>query len=428
MRRSSLSSVSRGMACVGSVAMPQILRAGVSEVGSAMHDCLDVRVSFGAAAAFDELPRLADKWRLDDEQSDELNKLARSFKPSIPEGAISEVPLVMLADGSVQLAVGARGVYDVPADAIIAGTLDLLWSEPEPLVVGSDGIVRCPIGSTLVVVDWKTGDAEWVAPARINAQVRGGALLAARWAGAASAAAGICFVRPGEGVWDVAPVMDGTELATVEVELREQAKREVDEMLRVASGLPPRLTTGPHCDWCPSSPLCPAHVAEARALATTEDPSPTLTAELTKEQAEHLAGVLSSVRRTADHVEAALRAYVLAHGNLTLSNGKSWGPVDTTRAAYDPRVVLTALADEIGEKAAMASCSVSANSIERAIKSAHEAAGVTRKVSSTKRRVLNVVREKNGIVEVQSQRWAAHWERSAAELPAPPELPEIGEG
>ena len=419
MRRSSLSSLARGNACLGSLVLPQIRRAGGSEVGSAVHDFLERRVNVSAAAAFDARDAIADRWQLADEDRDEYERLTRRFDPAIPEGAIAEVPIVLLADGSVRPAVGARGEYDVPADAVIAGTLDLVWSEPEPLVVERDAdgrlvAARCPTGSTLVVVDWKTGDAEWVAPARVNAQVRSGAMLAARWTGATRAVAGVCFVRPGPGAWDMGPAMGPGELAAIERDLVTQAERERDEHARVATGEPPRLTTGPHCDWCGSRPLCPAHVAEARALAAMDAPS-MLARPLTTEEASKVAGILASVRRVVEKADAALRLHVAANGPIPLADGRVWGPEPTTRVAYDAGRTVDALAEEIGREAASAAVSVSASSIERAIAAAHEAAGIKRQVAPTKRRVLEAIRAHDGVTETPSERWTAHWEKAAAE-------------
>lgn len=404
------------MACPGSVVLPQFQHVGTSAGGSALHQYLDVKVRRGAAAAEREIVDIAERWELDDGEREEFERTARRFEPSIPEGAISEVPLVMLADRTVQLVVGARGEYDAPPDAIIAGTIDLLWSEPDPLIVERDGDGRvvsacCPRGSVVVALDWKSGEDQWVAPSRVNWQVRAGALLAARWTRAASAVAGICFIRPGPGLWDMAPAMGTDAIARVETALVEQAQREQDEAARATEGKPPRLTTGAHCDWCPSRPLCPAHVAEARALATLDSPS-TLAASLTDEQAAHLAGILSTVRRTIEKVDDALRARVQATGQkIRLPDGRVWGPEATTRDAIDPRVAIDVLTDEIGGEAALSACSMSASSIERAIKKAHEEAGLSRKVAPTKRRVLDAARAAGGIVAVPSERWGIHWEK-----------------
>ena len=59
---------------------------------------------------------------------------------------------------------------------MLAGTIDAMWSEPAPLFVDNIEQTTCPPGSTLWVVDWKTGIENNVPPPAKNWQLRASAV------------------------------------------------------------------------------------------------------------------------------------------------------------------------------------------------------------------------------------------------------------
>ncbi len=242
-----LSGLGHAAACPGSAALPRVGRLGGSEFGSATHEMLSERID-GAPWSDDTAP-IAERWQLDADDAGRLAFLARVFRPDVPAGALAEVPLGLFEDGSVRRVEGARGSYEDLPGLILAGTIDVMWSEPQPIAFDRHGSSFDPDepllqdGSTLWLADWKAGEDRYVAPIARNWQLRGAALLAARWTGAARVIPALCFVDPGEasevlragklysGRWEVGAPLGAVELDAIEREVREviaRAKGESD--------------------------------------------------------------------------------------------------------------------------------------------------------------------------------------------------------
>ena len=121
---------------------------------------------------------VANQWDLQGIERGTFFRLARSFRPVIPAGTVAEIPLGLLDDGDVVPVEGGAGDYVAVDGLLIAGTIDAMWSEPEQLYRDADGSLLCPAGSTLWVVDWKTGTENNVPPPAKNWQLRAAAVLA----------------------------------------------------------------------------------------------------------------------------------------------------------------------------------------------------------------------------------------------------------
>ena len=306
-------------ACPGSASLHRYAREGdrAPTLGRAIHALLEDMTdgSFCRGEPY-EPEKLAAMFELDADDAGRLAFLAAHLRLPVPPGALAEVPLGYWPDGSVRRVEGGAGSYRDDGQ-ILSGTIDAMWAEPEPLWT-MDGMTDrgggapswcCPGRSTLWIVDWKTGAEEHVPPIDRNWQLRGAAVLAARWTGAQRVIPAICYVNAAEcaeavregrvyaGRWEVGAPLDAAALDEIEREmlavlarargegdanLREQARRadgaggsaQSDgdgEGLdagggRVAGERRPSLVLGPHCDHCNARGACPALAREAVTL------------------------------------------------------------------------------------------------------------------------------------------------------------------
>jgi hypothetical protein len=246
---------------------------------------------------------------LDRDDAGRLAFLAEHLRLPVPAGALAEVPLGYWPDGSVRRVEGGAGRY-VDEGQILSGTIDAMWAEPSGIQIIDGSAVVVDYTSTLWIVDWKTGAEEHVQPVDRNWQLRGAAVLAARWTGARRVIPAICYVNAGEcaeavregrvytGRWEVGAPLDAAALDAAEAEMRvvlARARGECDgEPASNPAGEPaaedgdaaavrlpvarahgagprrslsaPRLILGPHCDHCPARGACPALAAEAVTL------------------------------------------------------------------------------------------------------------------------------------------------------------------
>ena len=422
MRRAllSLSGLQLAAVCPGAPVLPRFGSTSVkADSGSALHEYNALRGEKGREAADEQADDIADRARLDGKDRAVFFARARALDLQIPEGALYELPLCLRADGTVEPVQGGRGEYLVPDDTIVAGTLDILFAAPESLLDER----WCPRGSVLWTPDLKTGLDAHVAPIGHNWQARTSALLGARWTGAEAVVPAIVYPSADGGTWDVPtrgdqPVpLRAEELADVDRGLRALHATVLEQADRVAAGRLPRLVTGSHCTYCAARPGCPAHVAEARALATGETslaPGP-----LTREQAIHGAGLLGPVKRATAALETALHDYVTEHGPIALPDGRVYGPtaaestVFHTRATWD--AVVTALAPLVGqeeaERLATEAASYTKDAVYSAIRQAHDAAGLKKKLKV----YYEAITATEGVTTTKpTERWSAHYPKDQA--------------
>jgi hypothetical protein len=382
-----LSGLQQASICPGSAVLPRIGSTSVkADIGSALHEYNAVRGEHGKHTADERANDIADRWNLEGKDRASFFGRARSLDLGIPDGALFEVPLCLRADGTVEPVQGGQGSYLVPDDAIVAGTLDIMFATPEPIQDGT----WCPRGSVLWAADLKTGSDSFVAPIARNWQARVSALLAASYTGAEAVVPAIVFPSPDGGAWDV-PMHHGVttplrspELAQIDHELRALHATVMEQGQRVDAGKLPKLVTGAHCTYCAARAGCPAHVAETRALISggaglTSGP-------LTPEQATKAAGLLPAARAAIKSMEEALRAHVEAYGPITLPDGKEYGPHSAETVEYHSAALHQAMVDEfeplvgdeLAHKIAQNAFTATQGSIYDAIGEVHQIAGVKR--------------------------------------------------
>lgn len=203
-RGATLSALGHLAACPGSLSLSRALRTSAAALlGRAIHEAIEWAIS-GRGTALDVCALWADVLSADD--AGRLAYLAQHLALPVPAGALAEVPLGMWPDGHVRRFTDEemaeahhRGLRYPDAGQDLSGTLDCLWAEPYPLriypAIGSiPEHIECPPASALYVPDWKTGDEDNVPRIEKNMQLRGAALLAARWTGATRVIPAIVFV------------------------------------------------------------------------------------------------------------------------------------------------------------------------------------------------------------------------------------------
>jgi hypothetical protein len=410
-----LSGLQQAAICPGSAVLPRIgSTSAKADMGSALHEYNAIRGEHGKRTADEQADETADRWNLDGKERAMFFARARSLDLGIPNGALYEVPLCFRADGTVEPVTGARGEYHAPDDAIVAGTLDILFATPEPIQDSS----WCPRDSVLWTPDLKTGDEAHVAPIARNWQARVSALLGARWTGAEVVVPAIVFPSADGGAWDV-PMQAGCpaplrrdELAQIETDLRQLHATVVKQSERVADGKLPRLVTGSHCTHCRARAGCPALVSETRAIIAGD--SGLTMGPLTHEQAVKAAGLLGPARAALKAMEEALRAHVEAFGDVPLPDGKVYGPSETEETTYHVRETYQAIMDELtpivgldeAAKNADKAFTVTKSGIYETISAVHDGAGIKRQ----KKNAFERITSRRGVITKNAAvRWGAHY-------------------
>lgn len=377
-------------ACPGSASLPRLARANAAaSLGNAIHEMIARRVGgYNEGSTFD-VARLTYAHGLSPDDAGRLAFLAEHLRLPVPRGALAEVALGYFPDRSARRIEGGAGDYP-DVGQWLSGTLDAMWAEPAPLTEHWCGHLADP-GSTLWIVDWKTGDEEHVPPIARNWQLRAGAVMAARWTGATRVIPAICYVNaaecaawlrehpvePYEGRWEVGAPLDAAALDAIETEMRAVLARarsgdgtsaglDVErahgstgresvagqhEGRADPRGIGAPLILGPHCEHCPARGACPALAAEAVSLARAaypyrEDMAPALTPA----ERSYLAGIIPAMRRTLDRIEEAIRA----GGPVELANGQVLEPALEQTTSFATGPTFDALAERVGDERAQA--------------------------------------------------------------------------
>jgi hypothetical protein len=454
----SLSSLGQAAVCPGSAVLPGT--EGVAGApGNGLHEYVSILLRDGRREANAALDGIVDRWALGETDASIVRWRAGYFEPDVPDGALSEQPLCLMEDGSVVEVEGARGVYDMPAGGLLAGTIDLGWSEAEPLDRTATGW-RAPRGSQLWAVDLKSGSEAHTPALERNWQVRGSALLLARWVGLPrrGVVGALCFLPrskqdPRGGVWKKPDVAWGAaDLARFEAEIRGVVARVEASRKRLEAGELPEFVTGPQCTFCKARVTCPAYAVEARAIVQASTAGgrfrlPTL-AEVDDAWLARAATALPDIERAGRGLRSLLEAAVAQRGPIPLADGRVWGPEDCgatekfgTRALYqalvgeienilpmdetaeDPerdrfdRAVL--LADEAFKTSGAA--------MEAAVQKAMDIAGETRTRSSHMGALKARARERGGARPARAIKWRPHHAERTAALSIAAELPAHGE-
>jgi hypothetical protein len=390
-------------------------------MGDALHAHFDHRCKFGVGESMMRLEAVAMEHKLSATELSIFMARARHFEFAPPAGSFGEVALALVEDGSVVRMVGGKGQYAWPDLAVTGGTLDAMWSEPEPLDLSDPEHPRCPAGSVLVAIDLKTGDEAWVEPVEENQQVLTNALLAARWTGAKRVLPAVIFWRKGDGEWDVPLTDDGrampwgeAQMRRHEMVVREDIGRVREQQRKAAAGEPLDMVEGAWCTFCPARARCSQHNAQIRMLVSGEmaviGDSPLSDIERT-----WVADRLGAFERIGKSLREALRADVEATGRpILMSNGNEWGPYDkpTTTILVDQAVPI--LEEELGEHAKeVITRAVSREAIKVAAKAVLEEQGKSRGVATIERRIFGKLGSAGALLTESKIVFGAHKPKGA---------------
>lgn len=417
MSRMSGSALPRIEVCPPSAALPQVgSTSEAADAGSALHDHIRHRAELGLDDAVARLEETMARWGLSETEAAFLRSRLMKFEWCPPHGSICEVRLALMPDWSVTRVPAEQRFVE---GTLFTGQFDVVWAEPEPLIVNEDGSVLCPERSTLWVLDLKGGQDRYVTTIERNLQVHTYALLAARWTRAKRVVPAVCFPGPGHGDWDVpGSVWGARQLEEVEGRLRRMLGAVELAESSIAAGEPLDLTEGRHCDYCPALTRCPAKIALFRSIFN-EGPPDLATVPLNDTESSRLVSlvaVLDTVQRRARRV---LEAQVQETGRpIPLGDGIVWGPQTTERTTILAGQARSVLAEALGEFAAIAmNVDVSGASIERAVKAKLEAAGKARGVSPEVRRIYAKLGEVGALVQKPRTEWGAHRPKLAQTIP-----------
>lgn len=457
----SLSSLGHAAVCPGSAVLDGA--EGVAgNPGSALHEYVSILLRQGRREANDALDQIVARWSLGETDASIVRWRAQRFEPDVPDGALSEVALCLLDDGSVVEVEGARGQYKMPPNGVIAGTVDLMWSEPEPLYKDADGRWRAPAGAQLWAVDLKTGSDAHVAAIGRNWQVRGSALLAARWLGLPSrgVVGALCYLPRSKaddprGRWEkIGEAWGENDLAAFETEIRGIVARVRESEALAAAGRIPELIMGPHCGFCKARVVCPAFAIEARAMMRQGGDGKIrlpVVGELSRDDLGRMASTLIILERAARGVRDLLKAEVERGGPIALPDGRVYGPEDCGEVErFATRELYQAVVDEIADilpvteddaatgargadKRARAAALVDDafrapwDKIEECVRRAMDEAGEARGLGRHIGRIKEAVREAGGVRREPMIKWRPHHPGKTAGIIAASEMVRRGE-
>lgn len=447
--RVSLSGLGLVATCPGSASLPHArTRSAPADFGNAAHALIAERVnarSISHVAPVCSAVDVAREHGLEEADAGRLAFLAKHLRLEVPSCALAEVPLGLWPDGSVRRVRGGQGRYEDDGQ-ILSGTVDAMWAEPGGIVEIDDSgkALVVDYASTLWVVDWKTGDDEYVAPVSRNWQIRAAALLAARWTGAKRVVPALVYVNPAEcsewlrehpgepypGRWEVGAELNEAALAGIEADVRRVlgaagigGDRDSDpgrvQLLSLGAedgsdgsgglsgnlrgvraggaqdlGRDPSLVTGAHCAHCNASAACPALARQAMTLIQSND------GLVSADTAARLAGMLGPARKVLDEVETAVRAYVKAHGPIAVDDDHVYGPETEPREKLNAAAVAGAL--EAAGVSPWKALKATKEGVREALKGAPR---------GTFGKVLDAVREAGGVEEVGSEVWRVRQRR-----------------
>ena len=199
-------------------------------------------------------------------------------------------------------------------------------------VSGTADLILPPEGDRTrwTVIDFK--GEEQVDPAGHNLQIGFFAVCLQILHGCDEVDVAICYVRRDGSLWWDRATLGCFEIAAQSWRLRAIHERLVASRALVEAGRVPDLTTGTHCQRCPSMSVCPAMTTLVRELVA--DPSaagPAKNLPLLSDEAAGRAWVrVELLEDLVASMKASLRARAEIHG-LPLPDGSTIMPCETTR-------------------------------------------------------------------------------------------------
>lgn len=409
--------------CAASFALPHLGGNGTntrSRMGDCLHEHMDDRAKFGVTSAMERLELIARAHELSPTEESIFLARARHFDWCPPKGSFGEVALALLEDGSVVRITGGKGRYDWPEGTVTGGTLDLMWSESEPLDLSDPEHPRCPPNAVLWCPDVKTGDEAWVEPVEVNRQILTNAMLAALWTGARFVVPGVIYWRKGQGEWDLPMTPDGkvapwsmAQLRAHERSVRADMAAVKEQQRRALAGEPLQMKDGDWCQFCPGKAACSVHTALLRNVASGTVVLPGA-APLTHEERAWLASRLGAAERFVKQWREALIADVKANGPIPMADGNLWGahPGRPKKTVVIDKA-MPVLREELGELAEMAvKKTMPKETLEDAARELIHAQGKTKGVSPIVRRVYAKLGEAGALVEEPGVSYGPHKPKS----------------
>jgi len=373
------------------------------------------RAEIGVDAAVERLPSLIKKWGLSEREGAFLEARLMKFEWSPPPHSIGELALALFEDGRVERTVGGRGRYpELEAGgrlegAILAGQLDVMWSEPEPLDLSDPAHPRCPPGSVLWVPDYKFGLDAHVDPIEVNLQAHANAVMAAKWTGARFVVPAVLYVKPPKGDWDAPATAWGPkDIADAEARVRKTLAARRAQIARMLCGEElDGFTEGEWCTFCPGMLSCPAKVSMMRLTAGLAAAGAPL--DLTDDEAAWWAARLTLIESLTSRAREHLKARVIRTGrNIPLGNGLEWGPVEVSQSRIVPHVALPIIRQELGDLKIDDVTKISRKAIEDAVREEHLRQGIKRQLSKTMGRIMGKIRDAGGLEKEPAQQFKAH--------------------
>lgn len=222
-------------------------------------------------------------------------------------------------------------------------------------------------GESVFVGDYKTGRGH-TTPARRNAQLKIGALAAARAWGRERAEVALVHVVGTDVYFDHASLdMFDLEAATDDVALTAAAVLAQRELVQL--GRTPDVVAGPWCRYCPAFNSCPAKTGLLRtlveapshirgtvssALQSAEDP---MGDALDAKRAAQAYGIMKRAKEVVDRAFEQLYAYATEHGGIPLDDGAIFGPVRSAKEYVEGNIVHAELEKLYGREIAERACS-----------------------------------------------------------------------
>lgn len=407
----SASSAQRVEICPPSEVLAQVMNVSeAADKGSAGHEHMHLRGTHGVDHAVAELDHTLAKWNVEEREAAFLRSRLLKFEWSPPAGAVMELRLALMPDFTVQR---------VPAElrffpgAIFTGQFDVMWSEPQPLIIMPNGLLVCPPGSVLAIADYKLGKDSWVHTIEANLQLAIYAFLAARWTGAERVTAATIFPGPGEGDWDTFPRPWGArQLTEMEKRIRDLLASVERNQQKLAAGEPLELKEGRHCLYCPARSHCPAKNAMFKRVFDSGAAAALGSAPLTPEQARYAANALPEFKRFADELRDALELYVEENGPIPVDDdGVVWGPLEGSSGVILPGPARDILREELGIEyadEALMKPVLSKKTIEDAVKRKHDDENIKRRLRPTMGRILGKLEEVGALQRKPKTTWCAH--------------------
>jgi len=407
------SSLPMGKKCLGSVALERVRRTNEkAEIGTAVHKHMEVRAELGVYRALELLDETIDAFGLSEFNANMAKAKCKKCEYEPPAGAIAEVALawrIDAEDGSAEVVRvrGGQGQYELPEGVGCPGTVDLIYSEPDPLFWDEEtGNPVCPENSVLHVLDYKTGEDAWVDPIEHNAQLASAAAKAAYWTGAQLVVPEILFVEARtmwfdrvQQAWDIDRI-DQAMWDTFELHTRiAKAKQRTMYSSEYVEGY--------FCRFCDAMPHCPIKGQRIRNLL--ERKIDNASGALKPDEVSRMVAMMPILRDLVSWCESMAQAWVRENGPIDVGAGRLYGVQDKPKDEIDARAMWKLVLEELkDEDAALEAVKISKSGISEAVKIAHARQGLKRQGSKAVRKILARAYDSGAITKVPGEKWGIY--------------------